>query len=74
MNELKLLEDADRRARRYVEGVNLQSVYPSLAALADLAQFDESFPDHGQPAQDTVRLLDEIGGPATVVSNGPNYL
>lgn len=29
MNELKLLEDADFRARCYIEGVDSQPVYPS---------------------------------------------
>jgi len=73
MNELELLEDADFRARRYIEGVETQPVYPSAKAIADLDQFDEPFSEHGRSPQDTVRLLDEIGGPGTVVSNGPNY-
>jgi glutamate/tyrosine decarboxylase-like PLP-dependent enzyme len=73
MNELDLLEDADSRARRYIEGIGSQPVYPSPDAIADLAQFNEPLPDRGKSPQDTVRLLDEIGSPATVVSNGPNY-
>jgi len=73
MTTLDFLEDADRRARRYVAGAADQRVYPDQAALAGLAAFDEPFPDHGRGPEDTLALLDDAGSPGTVVSNGPNY-
>jgi len=73
MNELELLEDADRRARRYVKGVNSRPVFPDATSIEGLARFEEQLPAIGQPAEETIRLLDEAGSPATVVSNGPSY-
>ncbi len=73
MSELDLLNDADIRARRYIDGVDSRPVFPSENAVAALSAFDEPFPTDGEPSAATIRLLDEIGGPATVVSNGPNY-
>ena len=73
MNELELLEEADRRARHYVSGVATQRVFPPAEAIAALAAFDEALPDLGHPAADTLALMDRLGSPATVVNNGPNY-
>jgi len=73
MNELELLEEADRRARHYVSGVATQRVFPPAEAVAALAAFDEALPDQGHPAADTLALMDRLGSPATVVNNGPNY-
>lgn len=73
MTTLDLFEDADRRARRYVDGAAEQRVYPDAAALAGLAAFDEALPGQGHGPHDTLALLDEAGSPGTVASNGPNY-
>jgi len=73
MNDLTLLEEADRRARRYTANAAGQRVYPGEEALAALQAFDEAMPDLGQPAEATLALLDEVGSPGTVVSNGPSY-
>jgi len=73
MDELELLEQADRRARDYIAGIGSRRVFPDQQALAGLGRFDEAFPDHGMPAESTLRLLDEAGSPATVASNGPAY-
>ncbi len=73
MNEAELLERADALARRYVAGVNERRVFPDEAAIAALARFDEPLPREGAPADETLALLDEVGSPATVVSNGPHY-
>jgi glutamate/tyrosine decarboxylase-like PLP-dependent enzyme len=71
--EVALLADADARAARYLKGVETQAVYPGGDALAALARFDEALPENGADAHATLALLDEIGSPATVVSNGPHY-
>lgn len=73
MNELDLLEEADRRGRAYVASVRERDVFPAPDQLSGLARFDEPFPAHGRAADDTLRLMDEAGSPATVVSNGPHY-
>lgn len=73
MNELELLEEADALARRYVAGVADQPVFPDAQALDALSAFAEPLPDEGKGALDTVQMLDRLGSPATVVSNGPNY-
>lgn len=73
MNELRLLEDADGRARSYLAGVADQRVFPDGDAVAALAGFDEPLPEAGLPDDGTLDLLDRIGSAATVVSNGPRY-
>ena len=73
MNELKLLQDADERARRYLENTRERRVFPDSAALDGLNAFDEVLPMAGNSEQSTLRLLDDAGSPATVASNGPNY-
>lgn len=73
MDELALLADADRRAARYLAGVSRQRVFPSASALEALSRFDELLPTKGTSAAETLALLDDVGSPATVVSNGPRY-
>lgn len=73
MNENELLEYADDRARQYVASVESLPVFPDTSAIEGLERFDEPFPDRGRSSEETIRLLDEAGSPATVVSNGPAY-
>ncbi|NRB17857.1 MAG: aspartate aminotransferase family protein [Rhodobacteraceae bacterium] len=73
MDELGILQEADRRAQAYVAGIETRRVFPGAAECAALSGFSEDLPDVGVPAVDTVKLMDELGSPATVASNGPNY-
>jgi len=73
MDELPLLADADARARAYVASVRDRRVYPGADALDALSAFVEPFPAHGHGDASTLALLDELGSPATVTSNGPHY-
>jgi glutamate/tyrosine decarboxylase-like PLP-dependent enzyme len=73
MNEIELLEEADRRARAYIRGIEGRDVFPGESALSGLSGFDEPLPARGLDAADTLKRLDEIGSPATVASNGPGY-
>lgn len=73
MNELELLAQADERGRRYTEASGQRRVFPSDEAIAALAAFDEPLPASGAPAEATLALLDDIGSPATIASNGPRY-
>lgn len=73
MNELELLAHADTRGRRYTETNSDRRVFPSDEVIAALAAFDEPLPEHGSPSEDTLKLLDDVGSPATTASNGPHY-
>lgn len=73
MDDKRLLDEAHRRAQRYRAGLAEQRVFPSDTARAALAGFDEPWPERGCEAEDTLRLLDEVGSPATVASAGPRY-
>jgi glutamate/tyrosine decarboxylase-like PLP-dependent enzyme len=73
MNELTLMSDADQRAANYIASVDTRRIFPNEAAISALSSFSESLPDHGRSASETLSMLDEIGSPATVVSNGPHY-
>src|SRR5260370_35382221 len=73
MNEITLLTEADDRARRYPESIPGRRVFPDAAALQALAAFNEPLPTRGYAAEEVLRLLDDTGSPATVVSNGPSY-
>jgi glutamate/tyrosine decarboxylase-like PLP-dependent enzyme len=73
LNELNLMADADKRAARYLGSVNTRRVFPDQAALNALSRFSEDLPDDGRPAEEGLALLDDVGSPATVTSNGPRY-
>jgi glutamate/tyrosine decarboxylase-like PLP-dependent enzyme len=67
------LEEAAAAALAYVHGIDDRRVFPDPAAIEALAAFDEPLSEHGNDAADTLRLLDRVGGPATVASTGPSY-
>jgi len=76
--ELPLLTDsvlqlAAERARRYVEQVGERMVAPAEKDLAALAKFHEPFPAQQSDPRDVVKLLDDLGSPATVASTGRRY-
>ena len=76
--ELPLLTDsvlqlAAERARRYVEQVGERRVAPAVKDLAALAKFHEPFPAQPSDPRDVVKLLDDLGSPATVASTGRRY-
>jgi glutamate/tyrosine decarboxylase-like PLP-dependent enzyme len=68
-----LLRAAADRAIAYAETVDERLVAPSVGALAALAAFDEVLPESGHDAESTIRMLDEIGSPATMATTGANY-
>ena len=65
-----LLEEAARRAGRYLDELEGRSVFPTPEALAGLESFDEPFPAGPQDALETLSLLDNVGSPATTTSAG----
>jgi glutamate/tyrosine decarboxylase-like PLP-dependent enzyme len=67
------LEIAEERSRKYLREVDGRRVYPSDAAVAALDRFREPFPELSSQPADVVRILDEIGSPATVATTGGRY-
>ncbi len=72
-DEIHLLRDADERARAYTATIAGRRAWPAREALDALSAFKEDFPQSGMTEKDTLRLLDEVGSPATSASTGPNY-
>lgn len=68
-----LLEEAARRAARYLAKLDERPVFPTPDALAGLAAFEETLPEESQDALQTLALLDNAGSPATVASTGGRY-
>ena len=68
-----LLHDATERSIRYLEGLQTRPVLPSAEAVARLGAFDLPFPARPNDPAETLRLLDEIGSPATMGMAGPRF-
>jgi glutamate/tyrosine decarboxylase-like PLP-dependent enzyme len=69
----ELLTDFLERALRYIEERKDRSVAPTSEAVHRLSLLGGSLPDRPSDPREVVRLLDEIGSPATVVSTGGRY-
>lgn len=72
-NELSLLADADKRAHAYLETVHNRRAFPTAEAILALSTLSGELPELSNSASETLAILDDIGTPATVTSNGPNY-
>jgi len=68
-----VLQVAAECAVEYATSVDGRRVAPNLEALAALSAFDEALPDLGADPVATIRLLHEVGSPATVATTGPRY-
>ena len=73
IKEQNIIESGDKRALAYLKAVKTRRVFPDPQALTSLTAFDEPLSELGFDAEDTLALLDDIGSPATVTSNGPRY-
>jgi glutamate/tyrosine decarboxylase-like PLP-dependent enzyme len=69
----KLLEDTTDRALAYLDGLATRPVAPAAEALARLRLFDEPLPEEPATAESVLRLLDDVGSPATLASAGPRF-
>ena len=67
------LRTAAERGIAYLDGLNDRAIAPTAAALARLEELDHPLSDDPTPPDDVVRLLDEIGSPATVASAGGRF-
>ncbi|HSM55460.1 MAG TPA: aminotransferase class V-fold PLP-dependent enzyme [Candidatus Sulfomarinibacteraceae bacterium] len=68
-----LLREAAQRAIRYLESAELRSVAPSPEVVAALDGLDIPLPHQGASDGDVLRALDELGSPASMVTNGPRF-
>jgi glutamate/tyrosine decarboxylase-like PLP-dependent enzyme len=68
-----LIADAAGRAARYVSELPTRRVAPSPDAVARLAELGGPLPADGLDPAEVLRLLDEIGSPATVATAGSRY-
>jgi glutamate/tyrosine decarboxylase-like PLP-dependent enzyme len=68
-----LLNDAARRACRYLEALDARSVAPTNEAIAKLGNFEQNFPENGSTVEAVVAELDELGSPATMASAGGRF-
>ena len=68
-----LLDDAATRGTRYLDGLDSRAVAPSPEALAGLSALGGPLPSDGEAPGDVLRLLDEVGSPATTASAGGRY-
>ena len=69
----ELLADASARAIRYLERLDSRSVAPTSSAIEQLRTLDEPLPTRPTDPAETLRLLDEIGSPATMGMAGPRF-
>ena len=69
----EILTDAAGRAIRYLEGLETRAVAPTAAAMAQLSVLDEPLPAKAGDPAETLRLLDEVGSPATMGMAGPRF-
>jgi glutamate/tyrosine decarboxylase-like PLP-dependent enzyme len=68
-----LLQDATRRALRYLDSLATRPVRPDPEATAALRRLEHPLPAEGRPAAEVLALLDEAVGPATMASAGPRF-
>jgi glutamate/tyrosine decarboxylase-like PLP-dependent enzyme len=69
----ELLHSVALRAARYLEDIQERRVSPSDEAVRDLARFHEPLPDKPTAPEDVIRMLDEVGSPATMGIAGPRF-
>src|ERR1700756_1094650 len=69
----ELMEQATERAARYLQTLDARRVFPTAVAVGRLPELGGSLPADGAEPTEVLRLLDEIGSPATVATAGPRY-
>ncbi len=69
----QLLTDAALRAVGYLENLDSRRVAPTPEAVANLRVLDEPLPHDPVEPEAVLKLLDEIGSPATMAMAGPRF-
>ena len=68
-----LLDDAAKRACRYLDALPARAVAPRPDAVARLQSLEEGLPEHPQAPDAVLQRLDELGSPATSAMAGPRF-
>jgi glutamate/tyrosine decarboxylase-like PLP-dependent enzyme len=68
-----LLHEAAERAKEYLKTLRSRPVFPSSAAVSRLTELGGNLPDGPADPEKVLKVLDEIGSPATVASAGGRY-
>jgi glutamate/tyrosine decarboxylase-like PLP-dependent enzyme len=68
-----LLTTTAARAVKYLETLHNRPVRPDDLALDRLTLLNTSLPESPTHADETIRLLDEVGSPATMATAGPRF-
>ncbi len=68
-----LLHEAAGRAAAYLNSLGTRPVFPSSAAINRLVDLGGNVPEAPSSPEEVLKLLDEIGSPATVASAGGRY-
>jgi len=68
-----LIQEAARRAARYLRGLGKRSVSPPAEAVERLTGFDVPLQEESIASMQVLAELDELGSAATVASAGPRY-
>ena len=68
-----LLKATAQKAIRYREEIINRSVKPSAEAIERLKEFDIPFPDNTVNPDNVIKMLDEIGSPATIGISGGRF-
>jgi len=71
--ESDLLRLAADRAIEYARSIDDRAATPTAAAVDALTFFDEPLPEGPTDPTETLTLLNEVGGPATMGNTGHNY-
>jgi glutamate/tyrosine decarboxylase-like PLP-dependent enzyme len=69
----ELLNSVASRAARYLEEIQDRRVGPSVEAVQALGAFVEPFPSAPSSPDDVIRMLDDVGSPATMGIAGPRF-
>jgi glutamate/tyrosine decarboxylase-like PLP-dependent enzyme len=68
-----LLNKSSEFAIRYLEKISDRKVAPSEEAIDNIEKFRESLPKLSTNPEEVIRLLDEVGSPATMAMAGPRF-
>jgi glutamate/tyrosine decarboxylase-like PLP-dependent enzyme len=69
----ELLTNVSHRAATYLASVSERRVYPTPEDVERLHNLGGPFPESSTSESEVIRLLDQIGSPATVASTGGRY-
>lgn len=69
----ELLNDAARRASKYLETIGERRVRPAAEAVAGLPEAGGPLPEDPATPMEVLEMIDRIGSPATVATQGGRY-